>query len=129
MTRRPGRRWCRGWSATLVVLAAVGDEELGDEPAEAVALLALVVGQDVEPGERPGTWRIARRVARDRVIFTVDPQARHTRKTSAAKRDDYKGHIAAEPRDRAGDRVRADRRQRRGRPDRGRVAHQGAAGA
>jgi hypothetical protein len=38
-----------------------------------VALLALVAGQDVEAGERPGTFRIARRVARDRVISTVDP--------------------------------------------------------
>jgi hypothetical protein len=81
----------------LAVLAAVADAELDVEQAEAVALLALVAGQDVEPGERPGSWRIARRVAVDRVISTVDPQARHTRKTSAAKRDGYKGHVAAEP--------------------------------
>ena len=81
----------------LVVLAAVADAELGDEQAEAVALLALVAGQDVEPGEWPGSWRIARRVARDRVVSTVDPQARHARTTSAARRDGYKGHIAAEP--------------------------------
>jgi hypothetical protein len=70
----------------LAVLAAVAYAE----QAEAVALLALVAGQDVEAGERPGTFRIARRVARDRVISTVDPQARHTRKTSAARRDGYK---------------------------------------
>jgi Transposase DDE domain/Transposase domain (DUF772) len=81
----------------LAVLAAVADLGLGDEQAEAVALLALVAGQDVEPGERPGSWQIARRVARDRVISTVDPQARHARKTSAARRDGDKGHIAAEP--------------------------------
>jgi hypothetical protein len=81
----------------LAVLAVVADVELGDEQAEAVALLALVAGQDVEPGERPGSWRIARRVAKDRVISTVDPEARHTRKTNARKRDGYKGHIAAEP--------------------------------
>jgi Transposase DDE domain len=56
-----------------------------------------VAGQDVEPGERPGSWRIARKVAKDRVISTVDPQARHARKTSAHKRDGYKGHVAAEP--------------------------------
>jgi hypothetical protein len=62
-----------------------------------VALLALVAGQDVEPGERPGSWRIARKVAKDRVISTVDPQARHARKTSAQRRDGYKAHIAAEP--------------------------------
>ena len=51
----------------------LADAELGAEQAEAVALLALVAGQDVEAGERPGTFRIARRVARDRVISTVDP--------------------------------------------------------
>jgi DDE family transposase len=81
----------------LAVLAAVADLELDGEQAEAVALLALVAGQDVEPGDRPGSWRIARRVAPDRVISTVDPQARHTRKTSAQRYDGYKGHIATEP--------------------------------
>jgi IS5 family transposase len=81
----------------LAVLAAVQDVELGAEQAEAVALLALVAGQDVEAGQRPGSWRVARRVARDRVISTVDPQARHIRKTSAHKRDGYKAHVAAEP--------------------------------
>ena len=81
----------------LAVLEAVADAKLDVEQAEAVALLALVAGQDVEPGQRPGSWRIARRVARDRVISTVDPQARHTRKTSAQRQDGYKGHIAAEP--------------------------------
>jgi hypothetical protein len=81
----------------LAVLAAVGEVELDAEQAEAVALLALVAGQDVEPGERPGSWRIARRVAQDRVISVVDPQARHARKSSAHKRDGYKGHVAAEP--------------------------------
>ncbi len=70
---------------------------MDDEQAEAVALLALVTGQDVEPGERPGSWRIAQRVAKDRVISTIDPQARHTRKTSAQRRNGYKGHIATEP--------------------------------
>jgi hypothetical protein len=79
------------------VLDAVADLELDDEQAEAVALLALVAGQDVEPGDRPGSWRVARRVTKDRVLSTVDPEARHTRKTSAHKRDGYKGHIAAEP--------------------------------
>ena len=107
---RPGKPEC-GWddpqakqalvsglvNDALRVLAAVADAELGDEQAEAVALLALVAGQDVEPGKRPGSWQIARRVARDRVISTVDPQARHARKTSAHKRDGYKGHVAAEP--------------------------------
>ena len=81
----------------LVVLAAVADRGLEAEQAEAVALLALVAGQDVEPGQQPGSWRIARKVAKDRVISTVDPQARHAHKTTADKRDGYKAHIAAEP--------------------------------
>jgi hypothetical protein len=63
----------------LALLVAVADPGLDAEQAEAVALLALVAGQDVEPGQRPGSWRIARKVAKDRVISTVDPQARHTR--------------------------------------------------
>jgi hypothetical protein len=81
----------------LAVLRAVAGVELDAEQGEAAALLALVAGQDVEPGERPGSWRIARQVAVDRVISTVDPQARHARKTSAARRDGFKGHIATEP--------------------------------
>jgi Transposase DDE domain/Transposase domain (DUF772) len=81
----------------LAVLAAVAARELEGEQAEAVALLALVAGQDVEPGRRPGSWRIARKVAADRVISVVDPQARHTRKTNSDKRDGYKGHLAVEP--------------------------------
>jgi IS5 family transposase len=81
----------------LAVLGVINDVEVDAEQAEAVALLALVAGQDVEAGQRPGSWRIARRVAKDRVISTVDPQARHARKTNAQRRDGYKGHIAAEP--------------------------------
>jgi IS5 family transposase len=81
----------------LAVLEAVADLQLDATQAEAVALLALVAGQDVEPGQRPGSWRIARKVATDRVISTVDPQARHTRKTNAQRRDGYKAHLAAEP--------------------------------
>jgi hypothetical protein len=41
----------------LAVLGAVADAELGEEQAEAVALLALVAGQDVEPGKRRGAGR------------------------------------------------------------------------
>jgi hypothetical protein len=81
----------------LAVLGAVAEVELDATQGEAVALLALVAGQDVEPGQRPGSWRIARQVAKDRVISTIDPQARHAHKTSTQRRDGYKGHIAAEP--------------------------------
>ena len=57
----------------LALLAVVTDQEVDAEQAEAVALLGLVAGQDVEPGERPGSWRIARKVAKERVISTVNP--------------------------------------------------------
>jgi IS5 family transposase len=71
--------------------------ELSDAQADAVALLALVAGQDVEPGDGPGQWRITRGTAVDRVISTVDPEARHAHKTRRAMRDGYKAHVAAEP--------------------------------
>ena len=38
----------------LAVLAAVQGAELDAEQAEAVGLLGLVAGQDVEPGEQAG---------------------------------------------------------------------------
>jgi hypothetical protein len=59
--------------------------------------LALVAGQDVEPGDGPGQWRIAQRTAPDRVISTLDPEARHTHKTQHSYRDGYKAHVAGEP--------------------------------
>jgi hypothetical protein len=58
----------------LAVLAAVDGGGLDAEQAEAVGLLGLVAGQDVEPGEHDGTWRIARQVTPDRVISVVDPR-------------------------------------------------------
>jgi hypothetical protein len=38
-------------------------------------------------------FRIARTVAPDRMISTVDPEARHGRKTSGRSFDGYKGHV------------------------------------
>ena len=70
---------------------------LTDAQGDAVALLALVAGQDVEPGDRPGQWRISCGTAADRVISTVDPETRHAHKTRSAYRDGYKAHVAAEP--------------------------------
>jgi Transposase DDE domain len=49
-----------------------------------------------KPGST-GRWRIARKVAPDRVISTVDLQARHARKSSEGRRDGYRAHVAAEP--------------------------------
>ena len=81
----------------LAILEAVDGVDLDEEQARLVGLLALVAGQDVEEGDEAGTWRIARRVTKDRVISTVDPEARHMRKSRASYRDGYKAHIAIEP--------------------------------
>ncbi len=81
----------------LAVLAVVEDLELSGEAADAVGLLALVAGQDVEPGEDDGSWRIARKTASDRVISTVDPESRHIHKTVHDYRDGYKAHVVVEP--------------------------------
>ena len=81
----------------LAVLDAVAGVELDDAAADAVGLLALVAGQDVEPGDTDGTWRIFEGTAKSRVISTVDPDARHMRKSRSSYRDGYKAHIAVEP--------------------------------
>jgi Transposase DDE domain/Transposase domain (DUF772) len=77
-------------------LALLDGRQLGREVAEAAELLARVVGQDLEETS-DGTLAIARKVAKDRVISTVDPEARHGRKTSARSYDGYKGHISLDP--------------------------------
>lgn len=111
---RPGKpaiAWDDPAARELLVDALVGDahrllghlpdDELGPRAAQAVALLALVAGQDVEPVDgsdgTDGRWRIARRVAPDRVISTVDPEARHAHKTRSRRQDGYKAHLVVEP--------------------------------
>jgi hypothetical protein len=75
--------------------------EAQEAEAAALAMLALAAGQDVEPAEgsdgTDGRWRIARKVAPDRVISQVDTEARHTRKSPEARRDGYRAHVVAEP--------------------------------
>jgi hypothetical protein len=65
--------------AVLDALAGPGAPQRDGAAADALGLLALVAGQDVEPAEdsdgTDGRWRIARKVAGDRVISTVDPQS------------------------------------------------------
>ncbi len=121
------RRWCTGhdytdpgkpriaWNdeqarATLVdalvtdalnLLGRLPEQELGEQAANAVGLLALVAGQDVEPADtsdgRDGRWRIARRTVRDRVVSTIDPEARHIHKNRTRHQEGFKGHVSFEP--------------------------------
>jgi Transposase DDE domain/Transposase domain (DUF772) len=84
----------RDGAALLGVLH--GREGLDKAVEQAGALLATVLGQDLDRDEA-GVFRIARRVAKDRVISTVDPEARHGHKTAARGFDGYKGHIGIDP--------------------------------
>ena len=75
---------------------ALRGERLNPRVAEAAELLATVTGQDIEETS-DGRFRIFEGTAPDRVISTVDPQARHGHKTAAHGFDGYKAHIAADP--------------------------------
>lgn len=101
----------RGWLGELegikISLNATRDKPvdpgtLEGKAADAYALLAVVAGQDVEPAEdsddgTDGRWRIARRVAPDRMISTVDRDTRHAYKTQSRQQDGFKAHIVIEP--------------------------------
>lgn len=108
---KPAIAWDDQQAREALVSALVGDAntiidaleatEYDDMAAQALALLALIAGQDVEPAEgsdgTDGRWRIARKVAADRVISVVDPEARHAHKTVHHRQDGFKGHVAVEP--------------------------------
>jgi hypothetical protein len=85
----------------LAVVDAFGDATIEEPAQQALALLALIAGQDVEPADdsdgSTGKWRIAHRVAPDRIISTVDTEARHVHKTVHQRQDGYKAHVAVEP--------------------------------
>lgn len=80
----------------LGALAAIEGEGLPLSAVPAAELLALVAGQDVEEGD-DGVFRIVHKVARDRVISTVDPQARHGHKSKNRRFDGYKAHLSVDP--------------------------------
>ena len=78
------------------LLAVLEGRELPEAVAQAAALLVTVLGQDLDEDET-GVFRIARRVAKDRVISTVDPETRHGHKTAARGFDGFKGHVGIDP--------------------------------
>jgi Transposase DDE domain/Transposase domain (DUF772) len=75
---------------------ALRGEQLDPRTAEAAMLLATVTGQDIEE-TTDGRFRIFQGTAPDRVISTVDPEARHGHKTAAHGFDGYKAHVAIDP--------------------------------
>jgi len=80
----------------LAALSALDGEEVPPTAISAVDLVALVAGQDVEQGD-DGIFRIVRKVAKDRVISTVDTEARHGHKSRNRRFDGYKGHLSVDP--------------------------------
>jgi IS5 family transposase len=80
----------------LAALGALEGVELKPAEQDAVDVLAVVAGQDVEVGE-DGRFRIFDGVAPDRLISTVDPEVRHGHKSRNRRFDGYKGHISIDP--------------------------------
>ncbi|MFD0346318.1 IS1182 family transposase [Kitasatospora aburaviensis] len=85
----------------LNLLGRLPERQLDEKAANAVGLLALVAGQDVEVADgsdgRDGRWRIARGTAHDRIVSTVDPEARHIHKTRTRHQEGFRAHAAFEP--------------------------------
>jgi len=80
----------------LAALGVLDGATLDPSARPAAELLALVAGQDVAEGD-DGVFRIVRGVARDRVISTVDPEARHGHKSAHRRFDGYKTHLGVDP--------------------------------
>lgn len=80
----------------VALLGLLEGQPLAVPVAQAAELLATVIGQDLET-DKDGRFEIVRGVATDRVISTLDPDARHGRKSTSGKFDGYKGHTAIDP--------------------------------
>jgi hypothetical protein len=82
----------------LAVLGVLDGRSLSTGLSEAAELLALVAGQDVAESD-DGVFRIVRRVKPDRIISTVDTEARHGHKSRNRSFDGYKAHLSVDPDD------------------------------
>jgi hypothetical protein len=80
----------------LATLSVLEGQNLTGASRDAADLVALVAGQDTEQGD-DGVFRIAKKVVRNRVISTVDPEARHGHKSKARKFDGFKAHLSLDP--------------------------------
>lgn len=80
----------------LAALGVLERMQLSEDASDAVELLATVAGQDVEQDDG-GRFRIRRGTAKDRVISTVDSDARHGHKSNRGGFDGYKAHVAVDP--------------------------------
>ncbi len=77
-------------------LALLDGRSVDAAVTQAAEMLATILGQDLDEAD-DGVFKIARRVAADRAISTVDPDTRHGHKTQAKGFDGYKAHVAEDP--------------------------------
>jgi hypothetical protein len=80
----------------VAVLDALDGVGLTDAEQDAVDVLAIVAGQDVALDD-DGVFRVFRGTAKDRLISTVDTEARHGHKSRNRRFDGYKGHVTVDP--------------------------------
>lgn len=80
--------------AATVVAACAGADDA--ELAAAAALLVTVAGQDLESDPNGDGVRIRQGVAPERVISTVDVDARHGHRSRQDRYDGYKCHLAVD---------------------------------
>lgn len=73
----------------LRLLGHLPEQQLGERAANAVGILALIAGQDVEPADdsdgRDGRWRITRGTAYDRVSTIHPPPGTCTRPAATSR--------------------------------------------
>jgi hypothetical protein len=84
----------------LNLLAHLPGQQPGGPAADAVGLLALIAGQDVEPAGGSGGRRALadlKHTVPDRVVSVTDPDARHIYKNRTRHQEGFKAHVAFEP--------------------------------
>ena len=79
-------------ATTIIAACASFEDPVLDE---AVALLRVVAAQDLEEDE-DGSVKIRQGVAKDRVISTVDVDARHGHRSRHDRYDGFKAHLATD---------------------------------
>jgi hypothetical protein len=80
----------------MAAVAVFDGEQAPVGVGEHLEFMVELCGQDVAEGD-DGVFRIVKGVAKDRVISTVDRQARHGHKSSNRRFDGYKAHIVEDP--------------------------------
>lgn len=95
--------WSNADEVTQFLNALIADSDRVLKQAEAlnvqgvaVDLLKKILAQDIERGDDEGSGQIRRGVAKDRVVSVTDPEMRHGCKSSGAKYNGHKAHVAVD---------------------------------